>query len=136
MKSRLIWAAVVLAAIAGFYIVTIRPTQTHSPGFSRKRPPLRDLQPPPIPAPQLPLPVVAMPVLTPPLPAQTLPPVVRRDERKPMQMDVPIQNAATIDFSTGAPQVRVQGKDQDALEKALKEMAEATENVTFPPAKK
>jgi hypothetical protein len=30
----------------------------------------------------------------------------------------------------------MQGKDQEALDRALKEMAEATKNVTFPPPKK
>jgi hypothetical protein len=37
---------------------------------------------------------------------------------------VPIQNNATIDFSTGYPQVRAHGKDQDALDAALKEIAD------------
>ena len=42
----------------------------------------------------------------------------------PPRPEVPIQNQATIDFSTGAPVVRTHGKDQDALEKALKEMSD------------
>jgi hypothetical protein len=47
---------------------------------------------------------------------------------------VPIQHGATIDFSTGSPMVKMQGKDQEALDKALKEIAEATKDVTFPPS--
>jgi CRISPR/Cas system-associated exonuclease Cas4 (RecB family) len=30
--------------------------------------------------------------------------------------------------------VKMQGKDQEALDKALKEIAEATKDVTFPPS--
>lgn len=135
MKSRIIWAVIVLAAIAGFYVVTIRPTQTHSPGFSRKRPPLRNLKPPEVALPPLPPPVVAMPTLLPPLLNQPIPmPPVdgRRDARSQAPPEVPIQNNTTIDFSLGSPQVRAQGKDQEALERALKEMADATKGITFP----
>ena len=53
-----------------------------------------------------------------------------------MKTEVPIQDTATIDFSIGAPVVRSGGKDQEALDKALKEMAEATKDVSFPPTKK
>ena len=138
MKSRIIWAAIVLAAIAGFYVVTIKPTQTHSPGFSRKRPPLRHLKPPEVALPPLPEPVVAMPTLTPPLLNQPIavPPVgAAREPRRPMNAEVPIQNNTTIDFSLGSPQIRAQGKDQEALDRAIKEMAEAVKDVTFPPSK-
>ena len=140
MKSRIIWAVVVLAAIAGFYFTTIRPTQTSSPGFSRRRPPLRDLQPPPIAPPPLPAPNRTVPTLSPPPLANAVPPKApvggRRDDRKPTRMEVPIQDQATIDFSIGAPVVRSDGKDKEALDKALQEMADATKNVTFPPTKK
>ena len=138
MKSRIIWAVIVLAAIAGFYVVTIRPTQTHSPGFSRKRPPLRNLQPPEVALPPLPEPVIAMPTIQPPLLNQPIPmPTMdpRRTPRQVVRPEVPIQDNATIDFSLGSPQVRVQGKDQEALERALKEMADATKDVTFPAKK-
>ncbi len=138
MKSRIIWAVVLLAAAAGFYVVTIQPTRTHSPGFSRKRPPLRDLKPPEIAVPKLPEPVIAMPALTPPLlnqPIKTPPVVARREPRAAPPPEVPIQDNATIDFSTGAPQVRVQGKDAEALDRALREMAEATKGATFPAKK-
>ncbi|MND07790.1 hypothetical protein D3C83_300180 [compost metagenome] len=42
----------------------------------------------------------------------------------PPRPEVPIQDQATIDFSTGAPVVRRHGKDQDALESALKEISD------------
>lgn len=138
MKSRIIWAVIVLAAIAAFYVVTIRPAQYSSPGFSRQHPPklIRNLPPPAIPPPSLPAPVIAMPTLTPP-PLPTPPIAVRREMRAPMPLpEVPIQNNATIDFSTGYPNVRSSGKDQEALDKALKEIAEATKNTAFPPTAK
>ncbi|MSU50114.1 MAG: hypothetical protein EXS37_13690 [Opitutus sp.] len=141
MKSRIIWAVVVLAAVAGFYYTTIRPANRSSPGFSRKHPPGRNLPPTPeIPAPPLPTPVISTPTLTPPpLPnlSNTLPPIaVKRDDRKPLRTELPIQDKTTIDFSTGAPVVRSGGKDQQDLERALREMAEATKNAAFPPTKK
>jgi hypothetical protein len=136
MKSRIIWAVIVLAAMVGFYVVTIRPTQTHSPGFSRKRPPLRNLQPPEVALPPLPEPVIAMPAIQPPLLNQPIPLPSMDGRRGPRQTaarpEVPIQDNVTIDFSLGSPQVRSQGKDQEALERALKEMADATKDVTFP----
>jgi hypothetical protein len=137
MKSRLIWAAVLIAAIAGFYVVTIKPTETHTPGFSRKRPPLRDLKPE-IPPPPLPQPVIAMPEIPQPTmqPITIPPPSATRSTRRTVQHDVPIQDNATIDFSLGSPQLRTQGKDQEAMEKALKEMADAAKGVTFPASAK
>ncbi len=141
MKSRIIWAAVVLAAIAGFYYATIGTTQRSStPTFSRKRPPLQNLQPPEIAPPPLPTPTFATTELSPPplsTPSLATPAVgAKRADRKPMRMEVPIQDNASIDFSIGAPVVRSGGKEQEALDKALKEMAEATKEVSFPPTKK
>jgi hypothetical protein len=140
MKSRIIWAAVLLTAIAGFYAVTIRPTQVSSPGFSRKSPPLRHLQPPEIAPPPLPLPVFETPTLAPPPMAQTilpLPGTTRLNPRRPQPTEVPIQPNATIDFSPGGiPVIRSGGKDQEAIDRALKEMAEATKDTVFPPTKK
>lgn len=40
----------------------------------------------------------------------------------------------TIDFSSGKPVVTDSAEDRAAMEKALKEIAEATQNVTFGPA--
>lgn len=140
MKSRIIWAVVVLAALAGFYYTTIHPMRTPAPdaGFARKLQRLREAPPPQIPPPPLPEPVISMPVIAPPPLNQSivLPPVGRREDRKPMKMDVPIQNNATIDFSIGAPVVRSGGRDQEAIDKALREMAEATKDITFPATKK
>ncbi len=141
MKSRILWAVVVLAALAGFYYTTIRPMRTPAPdaGFARKLRKLREVPPPEIAPPPLPMPVVSMPTIALPPLNQTIvvPPVsTRREDRRPTRMEVPIQEAATIDFSIGAPVVRSGGQDQEALDKALREMAEATKNTTFPPTKK
>ena len=57
MKSRLLWAAVLVAAIAGFYWVTIRPALRETPPKVDRRQLNRDFQefkPPPIPPPPLP----------------------------------------------------------------------------------
>lgn len=141
MKSRIIWAAVLIAALAGFYYVTIRPANTQSPGFSRQRlERLRNAPPPEIPPPPLPEPVFATPTITPPPLDQSIiipPPVApRRSGRVSEKMELPIQDNATIDFSIGAPVVRSAGKDKEALDQALREMAEATRDVSFPPTKK
>ena len=57
---------------------------------------------------------------------------MRRQELERLGLpDVPIQNQATIDFSTGAPVVRTGGKDQDALDKALKEMSDVLKDAKF-----
>jgi hypothetical protein len=131
MKSRLIWTAVLVAAIAGFYYATIRPAiRTPEPVPDRRRVnrDFKAFQPPPIPPP--PLPEVKIPELILPPPA-----AARRNDPVPGPLEVPIQNGATIDFSTGAPHVRMQGKDKEALDRALRDIAEATKEVTFPPRK-
>lgn len=50
------------------------------------------------------------------------------------EMRIPIQDRATIDFSIGAPVVRSGGSDAEVLEKALRQMEEATKNISFPPS--
>lgn len=133
MKSRIIWIAVVIAAIAVFYFVTIRPAMTPvSPKLNRRM--MNEIRPPEIAPPELPAPVVEMPTIPLPSPGSILPDTTFRDNRQPMQMEVPIQNRATIDFSIGAPVVRSNPDDVEALDKALKEMAEATKDTKFPPA--
>jgi len=67
------------------------------------------------PAPTLP---VSAPAVTPETPAE-----------------VPIQEGKTIDFSSGKPEVRETDADRAALERAKREMDEATRNVTFAPTK-
>jgi hypothetical protein len=133
MKSRLIWTAVLVAAIAGFYFTTIRPALRETPVKPDHRRINRDFattfQPPPIPPP--PLPEAKLPSITLPPPAVAK----RRDDPAPAPPEVPVQNGATIDFSTGAAHVRMQGKDKEALDRALREMAEATKDTVFPPRK-
>jgi hypothetical protein len=74
------------------------------------------------------LPALDAPVVNiPEIPTLTLPAVqpAPRSDPIPGRPEVPIQNQVTIDFSTGAPVVKSHGKDQEALEAALKEMSEA-----------
>lgn len=135
MKSRILWALVLVAALAGFYYATIRPAWEPAPARLPRKPLIKEFTPPEIAPPPLPQPVVAMPVIAPPpLPAAApvaLPPPVRV---RPRSADVPIQNGVTIDFSYGTAQVKTQGDDQAALDRALKEIAEATKNTIFAPA--
>ena len=139
MKSRILWLVVVAAAIAGFYYATIRPL------LQPARPPLnrhlsKEYRPLDIPPPPLPEPKIEIPTLPLPLPTAIVPradATAATDDRRPLRLEVPIQDGATIDFSIGAPVVRSQGDDKAALEKALKEMAEATKDTQFsPPAEK
>src|SRR4051812_37942191 len=117
MKSRIIWAVVLISAIAGFNLVTIRPASYSSPGFSRKRPPLSNLKPPEAPPPTLPPLVIETPALKPLLPEVRTRPlsISPRDGRVPMQMELPIQDKSTIDYSNGGAVVRSGGNDQEAL---------------------
>lgn len=55
-------------------------------------------------------------------------------EAKPLP-DVAIQEGKTIDFSKGTPEIRDTPEDRAALEKAKKEMDEATKDVVFAPTK-
>ena len=68
--------------------------------------------------------------LLPAAPRIVPPPIV------PPDLTVPIQDGATIDFSIGAPIIRSGGSDGDALDQALQEMSEATQNTRFAPTPK
>lgn len=88
---------------------------------------------PPPPPPQAALVTVAPPNMT-EVPPIRLPRVQPRLVA-PRPQEIPIIDGATIDFSIGAPVVRSTGQDAEALDRALREMAEATKNLTFgPPA--
>lgn len=76
--------------------------------------------------------VAAPPVTPPPQPIRIPPP----EPIIPTRLEVPIQDKATIDFSIGAPVVRSGGADTEAMERALKQMAEATKDIKFSPAEK
>lgn len=127
-----------LAAALGFYFVTIRPaTQPDAPPQVNRRQlnrAFKDWKPPEFVPPPLPEVVIATPPIPPP--SLSAPLIAPRNDPVPGPLEVPIQNGATIDFSLGAPMVKMQGKDQEALDRALKEMAEATKDVTFPPPRK
>lgn len=47
-----------------------------------------------------------------------------------------VNERKTVDFSSGQPVVKNTPEDQAAIEAALKDMAEATQGVTFGPPKK
>jgi len=91
------------------------------------KPTVPTLEPPALVIPEIP-PLTAPALTIPPLP--DIRPVTRSDPILGLPV-VPIQNQATIDFSTGAPVVRTGGKDQDALDKALKEMSDVLKDAKF-----
>lgn len=139
MKSRLLWLAVVLVAIGGFYYTTIRPTLNPAPVQLNRRL-MKEIRPLEIPPPPLPEPKLEIPTIPLPAPEAFRPPApvlaTQRENADTARQFVPIQDGATIDFSIGAPVIRSQADDKAAIEKALKEMTEATKDVTFPPTKK
>lgn len=136
MKSRLIWAAVLVAAMVGFYFATIRPAIEPTPTRLRGRI-NAEFRPPEIPPPEIPVPKFEIPALPPPALPTVLPPVMASRPRSPLAPpEVPIQNGTTIDFSTGSPVIRSQGADKEALDRALREMADAVKDVSFGPEKK
>ena len=49
--------------------------------------------------------------------------------------EVPIQEGKTIDFSSGKPEIRETDEDRAAIERAKREMDEATKDVIFAPTK-
>jgi hypothetical protein len=120
MKTRLLWTLIFATAAPALYFGITRPHVSSIPDNLRES--IDELKPvvPPIELPALAIP--ELPVLTIP----TLPPLRPGTRSDPSlnRPEVPIQHQATIDFSTGAPVVRTHGKDQDALESALKEMSE------------
>lgn len=126
MKTRLLWLAILAVGSTALYFGITQPPVSSIP--KEVRDPLADLRPaapPPLELPALaipPLPVIAIP----PLPV----PAARRDP-SPSRPEVPIQNNATIDFSTGYPHVRAHGKDQDALDAALREIADVEKRTGF-----
>ena len=122
MKTRLLWTLILGVGLTALYFgitqphVSTLPSEVHE-NIDNLKPPT----PPPLELPELVIPET--PTLTLPL----IPPVTRPDPI-PGPPEVPIQNQATIDFSTGAPVIRTHGKDKDALESALKEMSEVLQD--------
>jgi len=49
--------------------------------------------------------------------------------------EVPIEEGKTIDFSSGKPEIRATDEDRIAIERAKREMDEATKDITFAPIK-
>ena len=127
MKTRLLWTLILAVAAPALYFGITRPHVSSIPEILREsidelKPVVPMIEPPALVIPELP--TLTIPAL-PPIPAVTRSdPILGRAE-------VPIQNQATIDFSTGAPVVRTSGKDQDAIESALKEMSEVLKDATI-----
>ena len=120
MKTRLLWTLILAVAAPALYFGITRPHVSSIPENLRQsidelKPVVPTIEPPTLVIPELP--ALTIPALPPITPVTRSDPVLNRPE-------VPIQNQATIDFSTGAPVVRTHGKDRDAIESALKEMSE------------
>lgn len=126
MKTRLLWLAIFAVGFTALYFGLTQPHVTSIP--KEVRDPFAELRPEPPPPIELPaLEIPALPTLLPP----TLPAPAARPGALPVRPEVPIQNNATIDFSTGYPHVRAHGKDQDALDAALKEIADVEKRTKF-----
>lgn len=125
MKSRLLLIAILAVGLTALYCGLARPHVSTIPNHIRE--PLADLKLPELP------PLEPPALVIPPLPAITPPPLrpITRDDPILGRPEVPIQHGATIDFSTGFPIVKAYGKDQEAIERAVPEMAAAAEGVTF-----
>ncbi len=134
MKTRLLVIALVIAALVGFYYVTIRPMfEPALPRYGRQI--NKEFRPESIPMPALPAPRIEIPTIPLPEPSLVVPQALPVAAKK-MQLppEVPIQHGTTLDFSLGPnPILRTQGDDKAALDKALKEMAEAVKHTEFPP---
>jgi hypothetical protein len=87
-------------------------------------------------APPSAVPVVAVqpPVMTPRVIAAPPVQIPALPRRIALELATPIQDRATIDFSIGAPVVRSGGSDAEVLDKALRQMEEATKTISFPPS--
>lgn len=77
------------------------------------------------------------PAPTPPTPVPSALPANKNEPAAatPVPAEVPIQEGKTIDFSSGKPEVRETDEDRAAIERAKREMDEATKDVTFAPTK-
>jgi len=126
MKSRLLLLAILAVGFTALYFGVTQPHVSSIP--KEVRDPFAELRPEPPPPIELPtLEIPALPTLVPP----PLPAPAARMISVPSKPEVPIQNNATIDFSTGYPHVRGYGKDQDALDAALKEIADVEKRTGF-----
>lgn len=130
MKTRIFWVPILVLIVVAIGVYFYR--QGALPLVKPVTKPARStgtvvIEPPP---PAFPVVVAAPPVITPkpialPPPPQQLAP----------ELVLPIQDQATIDFSIGSPVIKRDGSDAEALKKALKEIEEATRNLTIPSVK-
>ena len=120
MKNRILWLLILaVGGTAAFFGIT-RPHVSTLPNDLRQtiddlKPAIPPLEPPPLVIPELPPPTIPL--------LQPMQPLTRADP-VPSRPEVPVQDQATIDFSTGAPVVKRHGADQDALDSALKEISD------------
>lgn len=126
---------VVLAVIAiGFYFyrrgaLPVKPPASAAAPITRDDP--VEAPPPAVPPVTAEAPIVAMkPIVLPPIRLPAPP------QRLAPEMVLPIQDQATIDFSIGSPVIKRDSSDAEALQRALKEMEEATRHLVIPPSKK
>lgn len=126
MKSRLLWLAIVALGATALYFRLVQPHVSTIPSEIRDATAdLKPAAPPPLEPPVLEVP--PLPEIKPPSLVQ---PAARMDPIPP-KPEVPIQNNATIDFSTGSPIVKTHGKDKEALDAAIREIEEAAKNTRF-----
>lgn len=137
MKNRILWLAIAATLIAVAIYFAQRPPPIAPVGTAPRTPPSAPTRhAAPESAHGVPTPVATPAVPATPVTAPTaMVPAAQKKNEFPPPI-VPIQEGATIDFSIGAPVVRSGGADTEALERSLKEMAAATKDVSFPPAKK
>lgn len=129
MNKRVIWLALAVGLILAGYFVNRRLGVVEPAASSLSRN-ARDWGPIPVELPPLPPVIVTLPEMV----VKEVPvPPMPQPRGMQLPLEIPIQDGATIDFSIGAPVVRSGGADTEALERALKEMAEATKGTAFPP---
>ena len=138
MNRRVVWTCILaLGALVFAWRLTARLYNTPSAARTASPPsapitPTAKAEAPPTAAPAAPAPLpppVAVAAATPP---PVAPRPVAASPVPPREVPVvPIQDGATIDYSIGAPVVKMTGADKEALEKAAKELEEATKDVVI-----
>lgn len=124
-KSRLLAFTVIVVGLVALYCAIARPPSSTIPKHLRD--PMAELKP------ATPVVFEPPPVVVPEIPAITLPPLRPPAQIMPLpaRPELPIQDRATIDFSTGAPVVRSGGTEQETLDRTLEELADAAKKTSF-----
>lgn len=121
VRPTLIALVLIGALIAGWWLWR-EPAPPAAP-LQTKRP----LPPPP--------PITAQPRVAPPLVPPANVPLPKSAPRPSLaqQLEVPMQDQATIDFSYGAPMVKSGGSDAEALERSMREINAALKDIAIGP---